>query len=176
MIQDCYSKSDICRKFDWPINGSGLRKAQKFIDDNDFDISHFDTHRLARKWKIIKKKCPVCSKIFETQDGHPREKTTCSYSCSNTYFRSGKDNPNYNPDKNCYRTTCFENYEHICQIPDCNWSISLDVHHIDGDHSNNDPKNLIPLCANHHKLTVMIKHKEEINKIIYKIVEDKFGS
>ena len=33
--------------------------------------------------------------------------------------------------------------EHICQ---------LDVDHIDGDHSNNDPLNLQTLCANCHRL------------------------
>ena len=28
----------------------------------------------------------------------------------------------------------------------------MDVHHVDGDHSNNDPSNLITLCANCHRL------------------------
>lgn len=30
--------------------------------------------------------------------------------------------------------------------------IQLDVDHIDGDHSNNDPSNLQTLCANCHRL------------------------
>jgi hypothetical protein len=33
--------------------------------------------------------------------------------------------------------------EHQCQ---------LDVHHIDGNHANNDPVNLMTLCANCHRL------------------------
>lgn len=33
--------------------------------------------------------------------------------------------------------------QHTCQ---------LDVHHLDGDHSNNDPANLETLCANCHRL------------------------
>jgi 5-methylcytosine-specific restriction endonuclease McrA len=33
--------------------------------------------------------------------------------------------------------------EHICQ---------LDIHHLDGDHLNNDPANLATLCANCHRL------------------------
>lgn len=42
--------------------------------------------------------------------------------------------------------------EHSCQ---------LDVDHIDGDHSNNDPSNLQTLCANCHRLKTREDH---INK------------
>lgn len=33
----------------------------------------------------------------------------------------------------------------------------LDVDHVDGDHSNNDPSNLQTLCANCHRLKTLIK-------------------
>lgn len=38
-----------------------------------------------RKYPIIIKECPVCSKEFETKLGHKREKQTCSLSCANTF-------------------------------------------------------------------------------------------
>ncbi len=34
----------------------------------------------------LAKTCPVCLKLFETNDGN-KSKTTCSRSCSNTYFK-----------------------------------------------------------------------------------------
>jgi hypothetical protein len=35
-----------------------------------------------------------------------------------------------------------------CKI--CGFSVLVHVHHIDGDHENNNPNNLIALCPNHH--------------------------
>ena len=48
----------------------------------------------------------------------------------------------YRQYKKTYCETCGVSY-HRCQ---------LDVDHIDGDHSNNDPTNLQTLCANCHRL------------------------
>lgn len=43
-----------------------------------------------------------------------------------------------------------------CENPDCTATIEhscqLDVDHIDGDNSNNDPSNFMTLCANCHRL------------------------
>jgi 5-methylcytosine-specific restriction endonuclease McrA len=37
--------------------------------------------------------------------------------------------------------------EHPCQV---------DVHHADGNHHNHDPGNLVPLCANCHRLQTLL--------------------
>jgi len=95
----------------------------------------------------IIKSCPVCDNEFETKQGSPREKTTCSHSCSNTYFRSGKNNPNWKESR--YRSTCFLQHEKSCVI--CKESNIVEVHHFDGNHTNNSIENLIPLCPTHHK-------------------------
>jgi hypothetical protein len=34
------------------------------------------------------------------------------------------------------------------------------VHHIDGDHGNNDPRNLVPLCHEHHVLFAHARAEE----------------
>jgi hypothetical protein len=39
-----------------------------------------------------------------------------------------------------------------CCIPSCKHETGLDLHHIDGDNSNNQAENLIVLCAVHHRL------------------------
>jgi hypothetical protein len=35
------------------------------------------------------------------------------------------------------------------------WPLCLQVHHIDGNHFNNDPKNLITICPNVHSMVTM---------------------
>jgi hypothetical protein len=37
-----------------------------------------------------------------------------------------------------------------CENPDCKAHIKPHIHHIDGDNSNNNPRNLIALCPNCH--------------------------
>jgi hypothetical protein len=171
------SRSDVCRILNLHINGVGLKQVNKWIKKYNINIQHFITAgEKNRKYPIVNKICPVCQKTFQTSQGSPKEKQTCSYACSNVLFRSGKNNGNY-INGNCgelwYRVVCFKYYDRKCAI--CGWDKSVDVHHIDGDNKNNDPKNLIPLCANHHRLTVMTEYKNEIYQEIKTIVNNKFG-
>ena len=46
------------------------------------------------------------------------------------------------------KTKILEEYRHRCAV--CLRSVKLEVHHIDEDPSNNDERNLIPLCPNCH--------------------------
>lgn len=85
--------------------------------------------------------CPVCKKDSNFSG------TTCSHACANTYFRSGVNHPNSVP--HAYRTVCFSYHKKECII--CGEKNIVAVHHLDEDHSNNDPKNLIPLCPTHHQ-------------------------
>ena len=171
VFKESFSKSDVCRRLDWPINGTYMRKVQKLVEEYNLDISHFDGGaQNQRKYKLIEKTCPVCEKKFNTGEGDPKEKTVCSHSCSNTYFRSGENNPNYIHGKKRglyntysveYRYVCFSAYPHKCAL--CSWNKVVDVHHIDNNHKNNNIENLIPLCPNHHVLTRCNKYKDEIN-------------
>lgn len=104
-------------------------------------------------YEIIEKTCPICNTKFKTQKNHKREKTVCSRSCSNTYFRSGENNPNYKDgfdgDKR-YRKICFKYHQKKCCI--CEFDHIIEVHHMDCNKNNNNPNNLIPLCPNHHRM------------------------
>ena len=70
-----------------------------------------------------------------------------------------------------HRDICFQNWEPKCAIPDCGWSIAVDVHHIDGCRDNNAPNNLIPLCRNHHQMTEMIEHRDEMKLRCERLIE-----
>ena len=101
------------------------------------------------KWETIEKDCPVCGELFETKKGHPREKTVCSHSCSNVYFRSGENNGMYKCGKATkYSTICFRHHKKECII--CGEDKIVGVHHFDGNNKNHEPDNLIPLCPTHH--------------------------
>ncbi len=160
-----YNKSQVCRIMGWHCNGTGLRKVSSWIKEFDIDISHFCRGQHQRIYPLSEKECPVCNEMFLISIGSPKEKQTCSCACSNTLFRSGKDNPNYKEPGThnsplSYRSLCFTKHEHKCLL--CDWDISVDVHHIDGDHDNNHVDNLVPLCANHHRMAHMTKYKDKI--------------
>lgn len=154
-VNSSMSRSDVLRKLGIAINGNGFRYLRKWEDEYDLDLSFPDPAKVIaeknRKWKTVTKTCPICGNPFETKLGHPREKQTCGYACSNTYFRSGPDNGNWSEESEhytSYRKTCFHYYEEACLV--CGESEIVDVHHLDHDRSNNSPKNLIPLCPTHH--------------------------
>lgn len=159
LISESNSKSEVCKKLNINTNGSGYKKLNELVDKYDLTLSSFRKSKNHYcKYETIIKKCPICGVEFKTKRGSVKEKTTCSYSCSNTYFRSGTNNANYinieDYDINGrgfskkYRKICFDHHEHKCII--CNEKLLLDVHHFDGDKMNNKPENLIPMCATHH--------------------------
>ena len=114
-----------------------------------------------RKYEVIEKECPVCNEKFQTKKGAKGEKTTCSYSCSNTFFSKKRNKPeNYKR----YRTICFKKWPKKCFL--CDFDCVIDVHHIDQNHDNNNVSNLIPLCPNHHRMTHMKKWAKEIKQKI----------
>ena len=120
------------------------------------------------KWEKIEKKCPVCHSLFTTLKGHKREQATCSYGCSNTYFRSGEQNGNYKDSPTTYRKTCIKKHGDACLL--CGYSDIIEAHHIDGNRENNSPKNLVPLCPNHHRLIHTKEHKTKLTRELKKLL------
>jgi len=49
-----------------------------------------------------------------------------------------------------YRRIAFEHHERKCA--ECGATEKVEVHHRDGDRTNNDPENLLPLCKRHHSM------------------------
>jgi len=111
--------------------------------------------------------CPVCSGIIKSS----YKTQTCSYACSNSYFRSGPDNPNWKDDS--YRTTCFYYHSHKCII--CDETNIVEVHHFDEDKNNNQPDNLIPMCPTHHQY-MHSRHKSLINDQVIAYRNDYLAS
>lgn len=107
------------------------------------------------------KECPVCHTV------HSKSGVTCSYSCSNSYFRGGENNPNWSG--NNYRKICFDNHGKKCIV--CGEEKILSVHHINENHDDNRPENLVPLCPTHHQY-VHSKYKEEVQPYIDEFIRE----
>ncbi len=102
--------------------------------------------------------CEICSKPIKKYKAN----ATCSTSCANTKFRTGIDNPNWKDDS--YRTTCFHYHEKKCVV--CDERKIVAVHHLDENHHNNEPSNLIPLCPTHHQYWHS-QHKGDIEDLVW---------
>ena len=132
--------------------------------------------------------CRECDKIIDRNvTKNAGKRLYCSNSCSAKWnnregltggLREKIDNggvhPRFNPNgENAHRDICLEHWEHKCVI--CDWDISVDIHHIDENHDNNDKENLIPLCANHHRMCSMNEHKEKLQVMCEDIRDKKWG-
>jgi len=99
IIKNALSINDASLKIYGYCNKSSKDKIIKISQENKIDISHYSKGAKQRKYKIIKKICPICEVEFETKKDHKREKTTCSSACSNLYFQHGKNNSNFDKEK-----------------------------------------------------------------------------
>lgn len=120
--------------------------------------------------KEFEVECLSCSNKFlvtEREKLHPqKDKYYCSRSCANNRQEWWKDNATH------YRTIAFQHWKCECAI--CGFDKVVAVHHIDENHYNNDPKNLIPLCPNHHEM-VHSKWSNEVIPLIEELVKEKWG-
>lgn len=139
------SITSILKHFGFVSSTRNIKQIREFLKSQGIDTSHFYVGH-PRKYDVINKKCPICGNVFESLSGHPREKVTCSGSCSNTYFaRKKQGNKKYT----WYRTICFKYHKKECVV--CKENKAVDVHHFDSNKKNNLPENLIPICPTHHQ-------------------------
>lgn len=158
MVDNSYSSLDLLRRIGYSEKGQYNKIVKEFIVANDIDFSHWRKggNSLAH---YLEKKCPVCCKIFFTNE--KTDSTTCSRSCANTFFRSGTNNPNYagSPTNRIsghkYREVAYAQYGHICNRCGYSNKLALEIHHKDRDRTNNNTPNLEVLCSNCHS----IEHK-----------------
>jgi len=139
------------------LNKSGGPNIKRLCLANNIDTSHFTKKRVSE----ITKTCPVCKKQFTGLPCKVKNKKTCSYACSNKFFRTGEGNGNWK--KDAYRSTCFLHHKKECII--CGENKIVTVHHYDENHKNNSPENLVPLCPTHHQY-YHSKFRKEVEKKI----------
>jgi len=112
--------------------------------------------------------CPVCYNPIKNY----KNNVTCSSKCARSYFADMYDEfGRNNGGKKRYQTICFQHHKKKCVY--CGEEKIVAVHHNDGDHSNNDPINLIPLCPTHHTY-MHSRYKDEIQPSIDEYLQNDF--
>jgi len=172
IFKESRSKSDVCRKLGVPINGYGIHLVNDLICELTIDIKHFDYgYKKRLKYQRVKIPCPVCGKEFICCKGSKREKKTCSYGCSNSFFRSGRRNGCYKKEAGIttYRKRAILAFGKKCE--NCSYDEHpelLQVHHIDSDRTNHKLENLIVLCPTcHWSLTIKVATLSKDRKLKY---------
>ena len=123
-----------------------------------------------REYEVI---CENCENLFVVEEREKlfpqREKYYCSRSCANTVGGRKKAEIYHGDDVAVYSTVCFRHHEKKCVV--CGEEKIVAVHHNDWVHTNNDPKNLIPLCPTHHQY-VHSSYRNDVQPIIDKYIID----
>lgn len=135
--------------------------------------------KVDRKFGPVKEHIKICEKCHSEYIFKGREKSKafltarfCSRKCANSVGGRAKADKHH-PDESCkYTTVAWRHHEKKCVI--CGEENVVAVHHLNEDHNDNDPKNLIPLCPTHHQY-MHSKHKHLIEEKVNEYVKNKWG-
>ena len=147
LCKDSYSYAEVLRKAGRQQGGGAQATLKKKIEEFNIDISHFTGER----WQLSPNQAPQ----------NYKEKYSLNEVFKKDSFVTQKILRGY-----------IERHhilDYHCQICSCdgNWQngvISLEVHHIDGDNTNNEISNLQYLCPNCHALTENYRGKNKALK------------
>lgn len=160
VLETATSKAEALKMMNIFPNTREKKKLKTATLEMSLDLnSIFKTNR-DKRYKEYKT-CPVCKENFLVSKNTKKKSITCSYACSNKFFRSGENNGNWKEE--AYRTTCFLHHDKMCVV--CGEKLIVEVHHYDENKQNNSPENLIPLCPTHHQY-LHSRHKDLVQHIV----------
>lgn len=142
LVSQCHSFAELTRKLGRNPHTRINHQLKTKLIQCGISFDHFTLNGVTPH-DFKERVCPICQNPFIPK--YRDEQVTCSYSCSNTYFARKRNDPSKY--KN-YRTICWYNHAKKCVV--CQEDKIVAVHHMDEDKTNNDPKNLVPLCPTHH--------------------------
>lgn len=167
-VKECKSIRDLCKKYKKPINGYYALFFKKWIDEFECDVSHFYDEKKNTK---INKNCQECGKEFSVSLSEKKRKF-CSLLCANQKVR-GKALPRMEDDliwNRKHRVICFRYHKKECVV--CGERIAVSVHHVNEDHNDDRPENLVPICSNHHIYLHSLEGRPLVIDIVNKYVEN----
>lgn len=110
--------------------------------------------------------CPVCGIEFEQ-----RRSRTCSKKCGADYkMLNGFKLKAVEATK--YQTIAFKSHERRCIV--CGERKVLEVHHYNGNHDDDSPENLVPMCPTHHRY-MHSKYRYQIETKVDFYVAERWG-
>jgi hypothetical protein len=143
IVEESRSFTEVIKKLGKFPNTHNIKKLRIKLLEKNINFNHFTTNGKVVKLKS-ERKCPICGDVFIPE--YNEKQVTCSYGCSNTFFARKRNKPeNYKS----YKTICWYHHGKKCIL--CGEDKIVEVHHMDENHKNNNPKNLVPLCPTHHQ-------------------------
>lgn len=130
IVKDSYSVSEVARKLGLKDKGGTLETIKKYISIYGIDSSHFT----GQNWRKNKSKTYV-NKLEDIL------KPNTNYSSSRLLKRLVEEGIKPYECEKCHNSTWMGE------------NLTLELHHVDGDHYNNSLKNLQILCPNCHSQT-----------------------
>ncbi len=129
-VEESHTYADVCRKIGWKPQGGNYRYVKKYINELELDISHF-----TMKGKV-------------NSGVKHNEKKVEDYLTTNSYIKA---------DRLKWKLFSTSLKEYKCEkCGRTHWEgeqISLQLHHINGDNTDNRLENLQILCPNCHSQT-----------------------
>lgn len=132
IIAECYTIADVCRKCGWVPMGGSYRTVKRYIKDYNIDTSHFTGQR---------------TNIGNRLNKH-NEKPVEYYLCKDSYIRTATLK------KKLIESGLKENKCECCGVSE--WQgkpLIMQLHHINGNDTDNRLENLQMLCPNCHSQT-----------------------
>ena len=140
---------------------------------NEWD-KHKQVNRNYGKFTDFNVACHNCGADFTVQEREKlfpqKERYFCCIQCSNATGGKAK-REKYGIVS--YVLIAQNHYVAKCIV--CGFDELVDVHHIDNNRSNNDPKNLVFLCPNHHYL-LHRKYSTSVQICIDTFIKEHWGS
>lgn len=120
--------------------------------------------------------CQSCGKTFEVEERQKlfpsKLQYFCSRNCANSVGGRAKAKKYHTDAVAHYTTVAWRHHERKCLI--CAEINVVAVHHLNENHNDNRPENLVPLCPTHHHY-MHSKHKYLIEDIVLNYVKEKWG-
>lgn len=148
-VKDCYSFSELCRKLGLVPKGSNPRHVKLKLDEYQIDYSHFT----GQNWNSNSKNPVYIRKYSKSLD--------INSSLSSSHVKSL-----------LFKMGLKKNVCECCGLSEWNGlPLQCELHHINGDPTDNRIKNLIILCPNCHSQTDNFRNKrgKSAHKEIYDV-------
>ena len=126
-------------------------KFEKFREDNSTRGKALGNERFG-EYKKYEVKCHTCESLFSVKERETlfpsKDVYFCSRKCANATGGKAKAAKHHTDDVAHYATVAWRHHKKECVV--CGENLIVAVHHMDENHDNNDPANLVPLCPTHH--------------------------